>query len=149
VGALLILPPTPILPVLNVPGEIVALGLSGILAPLAWLAWNATSPRRFAVGAVLAAAIVFVLFYPHVAGLPLPAALVSAYQALLPTWLHPFQFPVNTDPPVAVSLLAPGPIALFVAVLLAAAVVTYSAWLWRLAAAERRAGGVAPGAAEG
>jgi dolichyl-phosphate-mannose--protein O-mannosyl transferase len=149
VGAWLILPPTPILPVLSVPGEIVALGLSGILAPLAWLAWNATSPRRFAVGAVLAAAIVFVLFYPHVSGLPLPAALVSAYQALLPTWLHPFQFPVNTDPAVAVSLLAPGPIALFVAVLLAAAVVTYSAWLWRLAAAERRAGGIAQGAAEG
>jgi hypothetical protein len=116
----------------------VALGLSGIFAPLAWLVWNASSPRRFAVGAVLAAALVFVLFYPNVAGLPLPSAIFNWYQGLLPTWIYHFQFPVNTDPAVTVSLLAPGPIVLFVAVLLAAAVVAYSAWLWRLALAERR-----------
>jgi hypothetical protein len=137
-GAWLLLPATPILPVLSVPGEIVALGLSGIFAPLAWLVWNASSPRRFAVGAVLAAALVFVLFYPNVAGLPLPSAIFNWYQGLLPTWIYHFQFPVNTDPAVTVSLLAPGPIVLFVAVLLAAAVVAYSAWLWRLALAERR-----------
>jgi dolichyl-phosphate-mannose--protein O-mannosyl transferase len=149
-GAWTFLPPTPILPMLSVPGEIVALGLSGIFVPLAWLVWNASSPRRFAVGAVLAAALVFVLFYPNVAGLPLPSTIFNWYQGLLPTWLYHFQFPVNTDPAVAVSLLAPGPIALFVAVLLAAAVVAYSAWLWRLDLAERRAAaGAVGGTAEG
>ena len=137
----MLLPATPLVETSSIPGELLALLLLGVLGPLAWVAWRATSPRRFAVGVVLAAGFVFVLFYPNIAGLPLPGAVYNWYQGLLPTWLYPFQFPVNTDPAVTVSLLSPWPFILFVAVLLAAAVVAYSAWVWRLAVAERAAEG--------
>ncbi len=140
-AAAVLLPATPLVETSSIPGELLALLLLGVLGPLAWVAWRATSPRRFAVGVVLAAGFVFVLFYPNIAGLPLPGAVYNWYQGLLPTWLYPFQFPVNTDPAVTVSLLSPWPFILFVAVLLAAAVVAYSAWVWRLAVAERAAEG--------
>jgi dolichyl-phosphate-mannose--protein O-mannosyl transferase len=138
-AAAVLLPATPLVETASIPGELLALLLLGILGPLAWVAWRATSPRRFAVGIVLAAGFMFVLFYPNIAGLPLPSAVYNWYQGLLPTWLYPFQFPVNTDPAVTVSLLGPWPLLLFVAVLLAAAAVAYSAWVWRLALAERAA----------
>ena len=136
-----LLPATPLVETASIPGELLALLLLGVLGPLAWVAWRATSPRRYAVGVVLAAGFMFVLFYPNIAGLPLPSAVYNWYQGLLPTWLYPFQFPVNTDPAVSVSLLGPWPFVLFVAVLIAAAVVAYSAWVWRLALAERTAEG--------
>ncbi len=136
-----LLPATPLIETASIPGELLALLLLGVLGPLAWVAWRATSPRRHAVGVVLAAAFMFVLFYPNIAGLPLPSAVYNWYQGLLPTWLYPFQFPVNTDPAVSVSLLGPWPFILFTAVLVAAAVVAYSAWVWRLALAERTAAG--------
>ena len=144
-----LLPATPLVETASIPGELLALLLLGVLGPLAWVAWRATSPRRYAVGVVLAAGFMFVLFYPNIAGLPLPSAVYNWYQGLLPTWLYPFQFPVNTDPAVSVSLLSPWPFILFVAVLMAAAVVAYSAWVWRLALAERTAegDGAEPGAA--
>ncbi len=134
-----VLPSTPLVVFPNVPGEVLALALLVVLGPLAYLAWSATSPRRFTVGLVLVAAFTFVLFYPNISGLPLPNAIFNWYQGLLPTWLYPFQFPVNTDPAVTVSLLGPWPLTLFAAVLLAAILVGYSAWAWRLALAERAA----------
>ncbi len=137
--AWLALPVTPLAVYPNVPGEILALGLLVVLGPLAYIVWGATSPRRFVVGLVLVAASVFVLFYPNLSGLPLPTGLYNWYQGLLPTWLYPFQFPVNTDPPVTVSLLGAWPLVLFVAVLMAAGFVAYSAWIWRLTLAEREA----------
>ncbi len=133
-------PTTPLIVYPNVPGEVLALGLLVVLAPMAYLVWGATSPRRFAVGLVIVAAFVFVLFYPNISGLPLPTGIFNSYQGLLPTWLYPFQFPVNTDPPVTdVSPLGTWPLVLFAAVVLAAIVVGYSAWVWRLALAERAA----------
>jgi hypothetical protein len=143
IGTWLLVPATPVVEAAGVPGEAVAIGLLVVFAPLAWLAWRATSPRRYAIGAVLAAAFVLVLFYPNISALPLPTALFNWYQGLLPTWLYPFQFPVNTDPAVAVSLTGPWPLILFGAVLLAAVFVAYSAWIWRLALAERAAGATA------
>jgi hypothetical protein len=137
--AAFLLPATPLLQTGGLPGELLALLLLGILGPLAWVILRAASPRRFVVGLVLAAGFIFVLFYPNISGLPLPNAVYNWYQGLLPTWLYPFQFPVNTDPAVSVSLLGPWPLLLFVAVLLAAAFVAYSAWVWRLALAERTA----------
>lgn len=139
VAAAALLPATPLVDTGSIPGELLALLLLGVLGPLAWVAWRATSPRRFTVGIVLATGLTFVLFYPNVAGLPLPSAVYNWYQGLLPTWLYPFQFPVNTDPAVNVTLLGPWPALLFGAVLLAAAFVAYSAWIWRLALAERTA----------
>ena len=138
-AAAALLPATPLLQTGSIPGELLALLLLGILGPLAWVVLRAASPRRFAVGLVLAACFVFVLFYPNVAGLPLPNAVYNWYQGLLPTWLYPFQFPVNIDPAVSVALVGPWPLLLFVAVLMAAGFVAYSAWVWRLALAERAA----------
>jgi hypothetical protein len=83
---------------------------------------------------------VFVIFYPNISGLPLPAAVFNAYQGFLPTYLYPFQFPVsivdrNVSPP---SLFAAGPAILLVALAVTSVIVAYSAWIWRIALAERR-----------
>ncbi len=153
VATVLLLPQTPLVSSSSVPGELVALVLLPVLGPLAWISWRATSPRRFVIGIVLATAFVFVLFYPNVSGLPLPSGVFNWYQGFLPSWLYPFQFPVNTDPAVTVSLTSAWPMILFVSVLAAAGLVAYSASSWRLAFADRNAAAAgpdeSPGDAEG
>jgi len=139
VAAALLLPATPLVETPSIPGELLALLLLLILGPIAWLAWSARSPRRFAAGVVLSAAVTFVAFYPNWSGLPLPNGIYNWYQGLLPTWLYPFQFAVNTDPAFSVSFASPWPLLLLVAVLVSAAIVAYSAWVWRIAIAERQA----------
>ena len=123
-----------------------ALGMLVVLAFVAWFVIRARDPRRFAVGAVIAAIGWFVILYPNISALPLPATVFNAYQGLLPTYIYAFQFPVNTDPPAIVpSLLAPNPSyfglppgpVLLVAIGLACIVVAWSAWTWRVALAER------------
>ena len=52
--------------------------------------------RRFVVGFVVAAVGWFVILYPNISALPLPSAVVAAYQGILPTYLYAFQFPVST-----------------------------------------------------
>jgi hypothetical protein len=128
----------------SIPGELLSLLLLLILGPLAWLVWTARSPRRFAVGVVLASAVAFVAFYPNWSGLPLPNGIFNWYQGLLPTWLYPFQFAVNTDAPFTVSFANPWPLLLLAAVLVSVLVVGYSAWVWRIAIAERLADEAAP-----
>ncbi len=139
VAAAVLLPATPLVQTPSVPGEVLSLLLLLVLGPIAWLAWSARSPRRFVVGVVLAAAVVFVAFYPNWSGLPLPNGIFNWYQGLLPSWLYPFQFAVNTDPPFSVAFASPWPVLLFAAVLVSAVIVAYSAWVWRLAIAERLA----------
>ncbi len=123
-----------------------AIGMLVVLAFVAWFVIRARDPRRFVVGAVIAAVVEFVVFYPNIAALPLPTTIFNAYQGLLPTYLYAFQFPVNTDPPAIVpSLFAPnasyfglppGPLlALFLG--LACVIVAYSAWTWRVVLAEQ------------
>jgi len=64
---------------------------------------------------------------------------VNAYQGLLPTYLYPFQFPVNTDPAGSLPLLGSlDLLALTAALAVTCAVVGYSAWTWRVALAGRR-----------
>lgn len=69
-----------------------------LLAGPAYLALRARDPRRWVIGAVAAATIFFILWYPNVSGLPLPNAIAQAYLGLLPTWNYDFQFAVNLDP---------------------------------------------------
>jgi hypothetical protein len=81
----------------------------------------------------------FVLWYPNIAALPLPAAIHNAYQGFLPTYLYPFQFSVsNADRGAAPSLFAIGPAVMLLALVFMAVVIAYSAWSWRIALAERR-----------
>jgi hypothetical protein len=97
----------------------------------AYIVLRAADPRRFVAGAVGAALVFFVLFYPNIASLPLPGTLAQIHLGLLPTWNWGFQFAVNTDPAskepldwIAVSILG-----LATAALSGAAI--YAARSWR------------------
>jgi predicted membrane-bound dolichyl-phosphate-mannose-protein mannosyltransferase len=127
--------------------ELIALVALIPLGLCAYAIVTARDPRRFTLGFIWAAVVVFILFYPNISALPLPSQVFNAYQGILPTWLYPFQFPVNTDPAVAVKILDWWPALLLVALLVTAAVVAYSTWSWRIAIAERAAAG-GPGEAE-
>jgi hypothetical protein len=83
----------------------------------------------------------FVIFYPNLAALPLPAAIANAYQGLLPTYVYPFQFPVSTVDRTGASppLIALGPALLLAALTFTCLVVAYSAWAWRMSVADRQA----------
>lgn len=107
---------------------------------VAYVALVARDSRRFVVGLLWTFALVFVVIYPNIAALPLPASMVNFYQGVLPTWLYVWQFPVNTAAPVTVKLLSGGPALLFAVLLVASVVVAYSAWVWRIVLAQRRAG---------
>jgi predicted membrane-bound dolichyl-phosphate-mannose-protein mannosyltransferase len=135
-----ILPDTPILSQRGFAIEPIALVILIVLSPVAWVIATARDARRFVAGAVLACIVWFVVWYPNLAALPLPAAIVNAYQGLLPTYLYPFQFPVNTDPVVQGLKLIDGPsVLLLVFLTVTAVIVGYSAWTWRIAIAERDA----------
>jgi hypothetical protein len=91
---------------------------------------------------VIAAVVVFLVFYPNISALPLPSTMVNAYQGILPTYLYDFQFPVNTVPRnVETSFATPLMGALVAGLVFISFVVAYSAWTWRLALAERELGG--------
>ena len=108
---------------------------------------TARDAKRFAMGFVFAAAMAFVVIYPNISALPLPSTIVNAYQGLLPTYLYPFQFPVNTDPAApSIRLLAAEPILLAIALSVTCLVVGYAAWVWRIGPIQRPPGpdGLAP-----
>ncbi len=116
------------------------------LAPVAWVVATARDARRFAAGAVLACVAWFVAWYPNLSGLPLPSAIVNAYQGLLPTYLYAFQFPVNTDPVVTgLKLIGVQTAAFGLVLLFTCLIVGYSAWTWRVSLAEREADRSDPG----
>jgi hypothetical protein len=124
----------------GVPVEPIALVVTLALVPVAAMVATARDARRFVAGALVAIAFWFVLWYPNLAALPLPANIHNAYQGVLPTYLYPFQFPVSTQARAATPppLLAPGPIALLISLSAVAVAVGYSTWSWRVALAERR-----------
>jgi 4-amino-4-deoxy-L-arabinose transferase-like glycosyltransferase len=125
--------------------EVIALGLLVPLGLVAWVVLTARDARRFVAGAVYAGVMWFVIWYPNLSGLALPAAFVNAYQGLLPTYLYPFQFPVNTDPAGSLPAFgSPDLLALIAALAVTCVVVGYSAWTWRVALAERRVEDPAP-----
>jgi hypothetical protein len=107
VAALSFLDTTSPTPVVLTSDVLALIGLA-ILALPALLVLRARDARRFVLGVLGAAVLWFLLWYPNLAALPLPSAIASLYQGLLPTWNWDFQFAVNTDPAVEGSLLDAG-----------------------------------------
>ncbi|CAN5679362.1 hypothetical protein BH18CHL1_BH18CHL1_05590 [soil metagenome] len=116
---------------LQVVAEILATLAILLLAWPAYLAIRARDPRRWAAGFVIAAVVVFIVWYPNLTGLPLPNSLASVYQGLLPTWNYDFQFAVNQDPAGNGSLVDGGTVVIGVAAaILSLAAMTF-ARMWR------------------
>jgi hypothetical protein len=123
----------------NIPVEPIALVVILALSPVAAYVATARDSRRFVVGALGAMGFWFVLWYPNISALPLPAAIHNAYQGFLPTYLYPFQFWVlQGTRPQAPPLFALGPAIMLLSLTFMAVVVGYSAWSWRIALAERK-----------
>jgi hypothetical protein len=124
----------------NVPVEPVAFLVGMPLFALAVAVATARDARRFVLGTLSTIVVVFLVFYPNIAALPLPSTIVNAYQGFLPTYVYPFQFPVST---VArnvkgPTLLGPEPALLLVGLIFLCVILAFSAYSWRLALAERR-----------
>ncbi|MBI2781042.1 MAG: phospholipid carrier-dependent glycosyltransferase [Chloroflexi bacterium] len=133
------------LKIANIPVEPIALFVTLALSPVAAYVATARDARRFVLGALGAMVFWFILWYPNISGLPLPAAIHNAYQGFLPTYLYPFQFWVlQGDRAAAPSLFAPVPAVMLLAIAFTSIVVAYSAWSWRIVLAERRRDRLAP-----
>ena len=138
-----------ILTLTSIPVEPIALIVAIPLGYLALQVFASRDPRRFVVGLGVAVVGWFVVLYPNISALPLPAAVVAAYQGILPTYLYAFQFPVNTvtrstDTPLFTPMLA----ILLVALTVTCLVVAYSAWVWRLTLADKTAAAAASGVSD-
>ncbi len=134
------LPDTPIVVLTSVPVEPIALIVAIPLGYLGLQIFASRDAHRFVVGLGVATVAWFAILYPNISALPLPAAVVAAYQGILPTYLYAFQFPVSTvtratDTPLLTPMLA----VLLVALTVTCLVVAYSAWVWRLTLAEAKA----------
>ena len=130
----------PILTLANVSVEPIALVVLVPLGAFAVVVASARDARRFVAGSVAAITAFFVIWYPNLSALPLPTHVVNTYQGFLPTYLYPFQFPVSTvDRTVeGPSLFGPEPAILLAALTVTCAILAYTAWVWRIALAERR-----------
>ena len=71
-----------------------------VMAVPAWLVMRARDARRYVIAAATLSVLWLIVWYPNIAGLPLPSEFAHLYQGLLPTWNWDFQFAVNTDPAV-------------------------------------------------
>jgi hypothetical protein len=138
--ALVVVPPISIIDFTAFPAEPIVLIVSVALLFLAVFVATSRDARRFVVGMVTAAVGWFLVVYPNFSALPLPTVVANAYQGLLPTYPYPFQFPSNRAEVVKdVKLLDPVALVLAGAVVLLCLVLAYSAWVWRIAIAEREA----------
>jgi hypothetical protein len=124
----------------QVPVEPIALVVTLALLPVAAVIVTARDAHRFVVGAFAAIGFWFILWYPNISALPLPANLHNAFQGLLPTYVYPFQFPVSTldRSGAGPALFDVRVAALLAALIVVSLVVGYSAWTWRIALAERK-----------
>ena len=145
------LPDTTILVLTNIPVEPIAMLVAIPLGYLALQVFASRDARRFVVGFGVAVVGWFAILYPNISALPLPSAVVAAYQGILPTYLYAFQFPVSTVTRNATTpLLTPMLAVLLLALTVTCLVVAYSAWVWRLSRAEAAAAVTGPsGEAEG
>ena len=106
------------------PGPIIG-AIALIPATLAaWAILGAHNTQRTFRGALLAIAIVALLWYPNWSALPLPTGAHNWYQGLLPTWVWAFQFGVTLATPTAVPLVGAATI-IEAVVLLAVALLTF------------------------
>ena len=133
-------PDTAILTLNGVPVEPIALVALMALGYLGLQVIGSRDARRFVVGLGVAVVGWFVVVYPNISAMPLPATVVAAYQGIVPTYLYAFQFPVSTvtratDTPLFTPMLA----ILLIALAVTCLVVAYSAWVWRLTLAESTA----------
>jgi cytochrome bd-type quinol oxidase subunit 2 len=136
----LLVPATPIIDFTSFPAEPIVLILALPLLLLAVFILTARDPRRFAIGIVAAAVAWFLVVYPNFAALPLPTVVANAYQGVLPTYPYPFQFPSNRAEVVRdVKLIDPTAVILAGALVFLCLILAYSAWVWRIALAERAA----------
>ncbi len=110
------------------------------LAVPALAALGARDSRRYVVAVLGAAALWLAVWYPNLAALPLPNAIVGMYQAFLPTYPYDFQFAVNKDEPVEVALFGFEGAALAAGVVLVVAAAMYAAYSWRSVVDPSRAG---------
>ena len=148
IGALV--PDTAIFTRNNIPVEPIALVVAIPLGYLALQVIASRDARRFVVGMGVAVVGWFAILYPNISALPLPAAVVAAYQGILPTYLYAFQFPVSTVTRSTATPILTRDLAILLATLTATClVVAYSAWAWRLTRAERVAAEMAPDDADG
>ena len=143
VGVVVTLAVVPQFAIINVaafPAEPIVLILALPLVALAVFVLTARDARRFVVGLVSAAVAWFLVVYPNISALPLPTVVANAFQGVLPTYPYPFQFPTNrTEVVKDVHLLDPIALAIAGSLVLLSIVIAYSAWIWRIAIAERRA----------
>jgi hypothetical protein len=117
----------------KVVAEVPALVALLLLAVPAYFVLRASDPRKFVVGALTAAVIWFVAFYPNIASLPVPPPLAQIHLGLLPTWNWGFQFGVNRDPAVNMPISWPSVMLLAVAVIGLCIAAVYAARTWRSA----------------
>jgi peptidoglycan/LPS O-acetylase OafA/YrhL len=106
-----------------------------LLAVPAYFVLRARDPRKFVVGALAAAVIWFVAFYPNIASLPVPTALSQIHLGLLPTFNWGFQFGVNRDPVANMTTSWPSVALLAVAVIGLCIAAVYAARTWKAARA--------------
>jgi hypothetical protein len=138
--ALVVVPSVAIIDFSAFPAEPLVLIVGVALVFLALFVMTSRDARRFVIGMVTAAVGWFFVVYPNFSALPLPTVVANAYQGLLPTYPYPFQFPSNRAEVVKdVRLLDPVALVLAGAVVLLCLVLAYSAWVWRIAIAEREA----------
>jgi hypothetical protein len=153
IGALIVvafLPDSRVFVLTNIPVEPIALIVAIPLGYLALQVFAARDARRYVAGFLVAVVGWFAILYPNISALPLPSAVVAAYQGILPTYLYAFQFPVskvtrNLDTPLFTPMLA----ILTVALIVTCLVVAYSTWVWRLALADKKAAAAASDDADG
>ncbi len=115
---------------LGLSSDVLALmGLALLVVP-AWLTLRARDSRRFVLGVLGAALLWLLLWYPNIAGLPLPSDFASIYQGLLPTWNHAFQFAVNTDVASDTGMLGSSTFVVAGVTLIFVSAVAVAAWRW-------------------
>ena len=148
--AVAFLPDTSILVLATIPVEPIVLIAAIPLGLLALPVFASRDARRFVVGFGVAVVGWFAILYPNISALPLPSAMVAAYQGILPTYLYAFQFPVSTVTRSSQTpLLTPMLAILLIALTTTCLVVAYSAWVWRLSLAEALATDAVPDDTEG